>query len=134
VGFKNMSLCDKLVAEVHEVVYFSVENNNNASVLVVHGLRTVGEVDDGQPSESESYAVVVVFTAVVKSAGVRTAMDYSLCHFTDNILTAINYSCKTNKTAHKVCLSVLISVLLNHYTTKPRVNKYTKDKIFPFCG
>ena len=57
--FEDMAAGYQLFPHLGEVVYLTVVDDGDGAVLVEHGLRAVGEVDYGEPSETEGDVVAV---------------------------------------------------------------------------
>ena len=76
-AMERVALGLQLAPQLHKIVNFAVEHNDDAFVLVGHGLRArVGQVQNGQPPEAQRDAV-----AGVHAAHVGAAVNDAVHHF-----------------------------------------------------
>ena len=104
---KGMPRRDKLLAQRLEVVNFTVVDQHQALVLVVHRLRAVREVDDAQ-AEAERHVRISV-----RARAVRPAMNHQVHHVLDNLTLVFDLTGKSDDTAHSK-LSVFEKVSLTN--------------------
>ena len=91
-----VALALELGAELAEVVDLAVEHDDDAAVLVGHGLGAgLGEVEDRQAAEAEGDAAVDEL-----SSHVGPAMDDPIHHLGEDLGLVTRPTDKTDKTAH----------------------------------
>ena len=93
----------QLGAQLHEVVDLAVEHDDDAAVLVEHGLAAALQVDDGQPPMPQSYLLVHI-----KALAVRPAVGNQVCHLLDGLFCLFGVMLCTGK-AHKSAHSAFLS-------------------------
>ena len=99
----------ELGTEFLEVVDLAVEDNDDAAVLVGHGLSAgLGQVEDRQAAEAQGNAAVDKLTAHV-----GTAMDDAVHHLGEHLGLVIRPTDKTDKTAHILSPLLLLGIKSN---------------------
>ena len=99
----------ELGTEFLEVVDLAVEDNDDATVLVGHGLSaSLGQVEDRQAAEAQGNAAVDKLTAHV-----GTAMDDAVHHLGEHLGLVIRPTDKTDKTAHILSPLLLLGIKSN---------------------
>ena len=99
----------ELGAKLLEVVDLAVEDDNDAAVLIGHGLSAgLGQVEDRQAAEAEGNAAVDKLTAHV-----GTAMDDAVHHLGEHLGLVIRPTDKTDKTAHILSPLLLLGIKSN---------------------
>ena len=99
----------ELGAKLLEVVDLAVEDDDDAAVLVGHGLSaSLGQVEDRQAAEAQGNAAVDKLTAHV-----GTAMDDAVHHLGEHLGLVIRPTDKTDKTAHILSPLLLLGIKSN---------------------
>ena len=99
-GTEHVTLRDELVPELHEIVDLAVVDDHHGAVLVVHGLGSGREVDDGKAAEPEGDGVMVAPAADVVAVRIRASVDDPVRHFADDRFPPVDDPGKACKTAH----------------------------------
>ena len=99
----------ELGTEFLEVVDLTVEDNDDATVLVGHRLgASLGQVEDRQAAEAEGNAAVDKL-----AAHVGTTMDDAVHHLGEHLGLVIRPTDKTDKTAHILSPLLLLGIKSN---------------------
>ena len=94
----------ELGTEFLEVVDLAVEDNNDVTVLIGHGLSAgLGQVEDRQAAEAEDKL----------AAHVGTTMDDAVHHLGEHLGLVIRPTDKTDKTAHILSPLLLLGIKSN---------------------
>ena len=104
-GLEDVTLRDKLVAKVDEIVDLAVENADDASILVEHRLTgALGQVDDRQPAKAEGDRRRALSGDVI-AVHIGAAVDDPVRHIFENLVTVDDLARKSDKSAHIKYLS-----------------------------
>ena len=99
----------ELGAKLLEVVDLAVEDDNDAAVLIGHGLSAgLGQVEDRQAAEAQGNAAVDKL-----AAHVGTTMDDAVHHLGEHLGLVIRPTDKTDKTAHILSPLLLLGIKSN---------------------
>ena len=99
----------ELGAKLLEVVDLAVEDDNDAAVLIGHGLSAgLGQVEDRQAAEAQGNAALDKL-----AAHVGTAMDDAVHHLGEHLGLVIRPTDKTDKTAHILSPLLLLGIKSN---------------------
>src|SRR4051812_33854193 len=103
-AFENMPSAFQVFGKGSEVIDFSIENNDNAAIFVVHGLLAAAQIDDAQAAHSHRKIAVEIGSFVI-----WPAMANDLQHIAQNIRLnrfATTILINTTDSAHSDYLSL----------------------------
>ena len=95
LGIEAMACIQQLPAQIPIVINLPIEHEYQGFVLIVDRLTAGFQINDTQPPEGHSHAVVQVI-----ALGIRASMSNHRRHLFENLVPVFNLTCKTAKTAH----------------------------------
>jgi hypothetical protein len=133
LGSEGMTGSDQFSAKIHKIVDLTVEDRDYRFVLVKDGLPSLlGEVDDAQPAKAKGNFIIQI-----AARHVGPAVDDTVHHIVQNLLSAVDYSAEADKTTHRL-ISSFFSVIghtitVYHYITEEEKNKEGRHFFFKFA-